>query len=424
MRHEFDIQIGEIGARGDGIAILEDGKRVYVPLTVPGERVRVRLGQARPDGFAGRLVEILAEGPGRGQPACRHFGMCGGCALQHLSPQYYHEWKVALLAKALARQGISSDNVRPLYVTPVGSRRRADFAAVRRKNDVVLGFHARLSHNVVDLAECPVLHPEIVKILGPLRDLLGALLDPSDNAEIAVAKTESGVDLLLTTGAALGLKRRERLAAFAHAHDLARISRRHPKARGTEPLIERRPVRVTFGGVAVNLPPGAFLQASAEGEAALQSAVREGVGTSRRIADLYAGCGTFSLPLAAEGRAVHAIEGDGRLIEALDGAIRSTAGRLRLNVTERDLDRRPLRPEELQGTEAVIFDPPRAGARAQAEMLAASDVPCAVAISCNPASFARDARILIDGGFALQWTQPVDQFLWSPHLELVATFTR
>jgi 23S rRNA (uracil1939-C5)-methyltransferase len=423
MKVELEIDIEQIGARGDGIATLEDGRRLYVPFTVPGDRVRARLGKPRPDGFAASAQALLAEGPGRGTPLCRHFGRCGGCALQHLSAEHYRRWKLDLLGEALARQGVVAGAIRDLKVARAGGRRRAEFSAVRRKHDVVLGLNARLSHQVIDLAECPVLLPAIVALTAPLRELLFALLDPADSAEVAILMSDSGLDLLLVTGAQLGLKRRETLATFAEAHDLARIARRHPHARGTETILERRPVRMRFGDVAVAIPPGAFLQASAEGELALCQAVEEGVGAVSRIADLYSGCGTFALPLAAAGRTVHAVEGDEHMVEALQAAVRTTA-RLRVTAVRRDLDRRPLAPDELRHFDAVVFDPPRAGAGTQAEMLARSGVKQVVAVSCNPATFARDARTLVDGGFGLDWIQPVDQFLWSPHLELVAAFSR
>lgn len=424
MRLELEVDIGEIGARGDGIARLEDGKKLFVPFTVPGDHVRVRLGLPRPDGLGGRVVALLSTGPSRAEPPCRHFGTCGGCALQHLESGSYQAWKLDLLTKALARQGVSAGALRPLFVTPPASRRRADLTAVRRKNDLLLGFNARQSHRVVDLAECPVLQPAIAGLLAPLRLLLTVLLEPADTAEVVVTRTDSGLDLLLVTGAELGLKRRERLAEFAAMQDLARIARRHPKSRGAEILVERRSVRVRFGDVSVPFPPGGFLQASAEAEAVLRAAVQEGIGAARRVVDLYAGCGTFGLPLAAEGRQVFAAEGDRQLAEALAKVVREAAGRLGLAVAVRDLARHPFAPEELDGAEAVIFDPPRAGARAQAEALARSRVERIVAVSCHPASFARDARVLVEGGYRLEWIQPVDQFLWSPHLELAAAFRR
>lgn len=424
MKLELEVAIEEIGARGDGIASLESGERLYVPFTLPGDRVRVRLGEARPDGYAARVTALLAEGAGRARPACRHFGSCGGCVLQHLDGEHYRAWKLELLAKSLARQRLEGCEIRPLFVTPPASRRRAEFSAVRRKGDLVLGFNARLSHRVIPLVECPVARPAIVALLAPLNELLSALLEPGARVEALVTESDSGLDLLLSTDAALGLKRRERLASFAEAHDLARIARRHSKGSGVEVLIERRPVRMVFGEVATVLPPGAFLQATREGEAVLRRGVIEALGEARRIADLYAGCGTFGLPLAAAGRQVLAVEREKQLTEALAAAARASAGRLRLSVETRDLERRPLEPEELGRAQGAILDPPRAGAKAQAAALAASKLARIAAVSCNPSTFARDARILVDGGYRLDWIQPVDQFLWSPHLELAAAFRR
>jgi 23S rRNA (uracil1939-C5)-methyltransferase len=422
VKVELEVEIEAVGARGDGIATLADGKRLYVPYTVPGDRARVRLGQPRPDGYAARVTALLAEGPGRAAPPCPHFGLCGGCALQHLAPERYAAWKLELLGAALQRQDVAAGAVRVLETTPPASRRRAEFTAIRRKDDLLLGFNARLSHQVVDLAECPVLRPEIVALLPTLRALLAELLAPAESAEIVATLTDSGIDLLLVSGASIGLKRSERLAAFAEAQDLARLSRRHPRSRGTEALVERRPVRVRFGDASAAIPPGAFLQASAEGEAALRRAVIEAVGPARRVFDLFAGCGTFALPLGAGGRRVQAVEADRALAASLAAAARESGGRIAVAVEARDLERRPLQPEELAGAEAVVLDPPRAGARAQCEALARSAVPRLAMVSCNPASFARDARILLDGGYRLEWIQPVDQFLWSPHLELVGCF--
>jgi len=422
VKLEIEVDIREIGTRGDGIAVLANGERVFVPYTVPGDRVRARLGEKRPDGYAGRVIEILAEGEGRATPPCRHFGLCGGCALQHMDEAHYRRWKLARLETALARHGLEAGEIRPLAVTPPGSRRRADFTAVRRQRDLVFGLNARATHQVVDLAECPVLLPQIVTLIPALRELLQALLRPADRADVIVTATDSGLDLVLVSGAHLGLGGRERIAAFAEAADLARVSRRHPKARGGEVLVMRRPVRARFGESLVDFPPGGFLQASAEGEAALRNAVMAAVGPARRIADLYAGCGTFGLPLASAGRQVEAVEGDAHAADALEKAARDAAGRLRLTVTRRDLERRPLAPDELARFDAAVIDPPRAGARGQAEALASSRVPRLAMVSCNPSSFARDARILCGGGYRLAWIQPVDQFLWSPHLELMAAF--
>jgi 23S rRNA (uracil1939-C5)-methyltransferase len=426
LRTEIEVEIEEIGARGDGVGRLPDGARVFVPYTVPGDRVRARVAASDGEGIAARAVAWLARGAAHGEPACRHFGECGGCALQHVTPAFYTEWKRALVETSLRRRGFDAVPIAPLVTAAPGSRRRADFAAVRRKTDILLGFNARASHRVVDLAECPVMEPAIAALMAPLRALLLDLLKPADKAGIAVTLTDSGLDVVLDTAIALGAGGREKLAAFAAAHDLARLARRHPRAPAAEPIVERRPVRMSFGGVAVDLPPGAFLQASRAGEAALTASVLDAVGAAPRVADLFAGCGTFTFPLATRAgiaATVHAVDGVEPAVAALTRAAqRASLGRVSAAV--RDLAKRPLNADELRRFDAVVFDPPRAGAKEQAALIARSTVPVIAAVSCNPATFARDARLLVDGGYRLDWVRPVDQFLWSPHVELVARFSR
>ncbi len=422
VRAEIEVDIAEIGARGDGVARLPDGSRLYVPATAPGDRVRVRVTGGRDSPPTARVVALLAPGPDRAEPPCRHFGACGGCAFQHISTAAALAWKTARIRSELSRRDLPADRLLPAVAVPPGRRRRADLKAVRRQGDLVLGFNARASHRVIDLAECPMLRPEIVRVLPALRETLLSLFAPGESARVAVALVEGGVDLLLETAASLGAAGRERLAAFAEAADLARLSIRHPRASGAEPLAERRPARVLCGGVAVAIPPGAFQQAAAEGEAALVDFVREGVGGARRVADLFAGCGAFALPLAGAGAAVHAVEGDGAAARALDAAARGAG--LRVAVERRDLFRRPLAPAELAAFEAVVFDPPRAGARAQAAAIAEARVATVVAVSCNPATFARDAAILTAAGYRLDRVLPVDQFPWSTHVEIAAVLRR
>lgn len=416
---EAELTVTEIGVRGDGVADWE-GDRVFVPGTVPGDRVRVRIHQPRKGILAGRVREVLTAGPGRAEPPCRHFGACGGCALQHLEENLYAGWKTALLESALVRAGLPADRIQPLRRSPPGARRRADFTLVRLRDRAVIGFNERNSNQVVDLAECPVMRPDIAALLGPLRDFAMDSFRPGDTVDVRVQATDSGLDLLLVTPARLGLAGREALAALAEAQDLARISRKHPKQAGAEPIVSRRPPRAVFGGVAVDLPAGAFLQATAEGEAALTGVVMEAAADARLVADLYCGVGTFALPLAAEGREVFATDVSREAAGALARA--ASASDLRLETEARNLERKPVPAEQLAGGDLVVFDPPRAGARAQAPEIAASAVPTVVAVSCNPASFARDAQVLVEGGYALEAVTPVDQFLWSPHLELAAVF--
>ena len=416
-----ELEITAIGAAGDGVA-WHGGERCFVPYTLPGDRVRARITGRRGGALAAELVERLANGPHRAEPACRHFGDCGGCALQHLDDGYYADWKRQRVTAALARRGLGDVAVEALLRVAAGSRRRASLLAVRRKTGVLLGFRGRASHRVVDLGECPVLEPSLVALLAPLRGLFGDLLAPGQRAEVLVTALASGIDLVLS-GPEPGLVQRESIAAFAAGHDMARVSWRAPDGGPPEIVVQRRAAQAVFGGVAVDLPPGAFLQPSAAGEELLCGAVVAATAGARRIADLYAGCGTFSFALAREAT-VHAVEGDAAMAAAITVAAARAGLAGRIASQARDLDRLPLLADELAGFDAVVFDPPRAGARRQAEALAASAVPLVVAVSCHPGTFARDARILVDGGYRIERVVPLDQFLWSPHVELVAVFRR
>jgi 23S rRNA (uracil1939-C5)-methyltransferase len=424
---DIELSIESRGARGDGIASFED-ERVIVPLAVPGDRVKARLTRDKDGRLTARIRAMLEPGPARAAPPCPHFGDhpqggCGGCAMQHLTPEAYRHWKLKQLEAALARHDIPIDMIEPIAISPPASRRRADLTASRKKEGVILGFNARGSHRVVDVAECPVLRPSLVALFEPLLAQLAQLIKPGDSAESGLSSTDSGADLLLVTAIEMGLGARERVASFATRHDVARVARAHPKHGGAEALLERRPVRMMMGGAPVPLPPGAFLQATAEGEAALCHFVVEAAAGARRVADLYAGIGTFAFPLAAVAAKVHAVERDRAVVAAIEAAARAA---MRANVTAeaRDLDKRPLDAGALGAFDAVVFDPPRAGAAAVAMALAESRVPCVIAVSCNPGTFARDASILLDGGYRLARLKPVDQFLWSTHLELAALFLR
>lgn len=429
---DTELVVDRLGARGDGIAIFE-GERVFVPYAAPGDRVKLRLARDRDGRLVGRIREIVAPGPDRVAPPCRHFGDrpdagCGGCALQHIGTEAYRTWKLAQLEAALARQGIPLDAIEPLAVSPPASRRRADLTASRKKEGVILGFNARGSHRVVDLAECAVLRPSLAALLAPLRELLAPLMKPGDGAEARLAATDSGADLLVVSAIEFGAGARERIADLARRHDLARVARAHPRHPIAEILIERRPARMMMGNVPVPLPPGAFLQATAEGEAALRAFVCEGASKAiargtLRVADLFSGIGTFTFPLAETGAKVHAVDAGKAEIAAIEAAARAVAlpG---VTSEQRDLERRPLDAAALSGFGAVVFDPPRAGAKEQARHLAQSRVPVVIAVSCHPGTFARDARTLLDGGYRLARLKPVDQFLWSTHLELAGLFLR
>ncbi|HET6549482.1 MAG TPA: hypothetical protein VFG79_13540 [Solirubrobacter sp.] len=347
---------------------------------------------------------------------CRHFGTCGGCTSQNLKRPEYLDAKRALVLDALAREGLDASVVAEIVGVAPGTRRVARFGA----RGGVVGFTERGSNTLFGVCECPVMRPEIVAALPALHALA-----PKGFADMPVTLTDSGLDVVLRGADAPGRARREEMAGLAAKAGFARISwqragqdRRHV-AGLSEPIAALRPVRMNFSGVAVDLPPAAFLQPTAEGEAVL---VREAVAAlkgAKRVADLYAGCGPFGL--AVEG-AVRAFEGDETMVAALDAAARRAQKNIKAEA--RDLARRPLLARELDKFDGVVLDPPRPGAAPQAKELAKSKVPVIAYVSCNPLSFARDARMLVDGGYKLQRVVPLDQFLWSEHVELVAKLTR
>jgi 23S rRNA (uracil1939-C5)-methyltransferase len=404
-----DLAIERLGAQGDGIA--ESG--VYVPFTLPGERVRAKV-----HGDRGTLVEVLEPAPERTEPGCPHFGICGGCALQHASDALVARWKADLVRAALAARGIEDAPVAETRTSPPGTRRRITVAARRTKKGVAIGFHAPRSDEIVPVSACLVADPALIDALPALEELVH--LGASRRGEIRITLTLSaaGIDCAVTEAKPLSQAELAGLAGAANRAGLARL------AWNGEIAITRAPPVQAMGPAQVLPPPGGFLQPTPEGEAALVAAVRDAVGGAGRIADLFSGCGTFALPLA-EGAEVQAVDAERAALDALDTAWRGAPGLRRITAEARDLFARPLRAAELAPFDAAVIDPPRAGARAQAEQIAAArDLPVVAMVSCNPATFARDARLLIDGGHRLDWVRPVDQFRWSPHVELAARFSR
>ncbi len=397
-----DRKIIRLAARGDGVA--EDG--THVPLGVPGDRLLA-------DG-------TLVPGPGRAVPLCRHFGVCGGCQLQHVADDGLIGFARDRVAGPLARVGLMAREVMPVHLSPPGARRRAAMRATRRGGRVALGFNAGGRHEIVDLAECPVLDPRLFALTAPLRAVLGPHLGEGAAIGATMTLTTGGIDLLLTNLKARGLPAIEGLSAFAREAGLARLSVEGPM--GVETLVVAAEPVIRFGAADVTVPPAPFLQATPDGEATLVSAVAEVVGEARRLADLFAGVGTFALSLARRGRTLVAVEGARAPAQALAQAARRAG--LAVEVLHRDLFRQPLEAAALDAFDAVVIDPPRAGAAAQMGALAASRVPVVAALSCNPATFARDAAILAEGGYRLGRLWPVAQFRWSTHVELVAEFRR
>jgi len=428
----IEVTIARIGAQGDGIAAMPDGKPLYVPQAATGDRVRVAIEGAESDGVRGRLIDVIEAGSTRGTPPCRHFGVCGGCALQHLSPQVYRDWKRGLVVDALARNGVQAETVADLAMVGINTRRRGTFFAEKTNGVVKAGFHERGSHRIAAVDGCVVLLPELIALVERLPPAMADILGEGERAEIVANRLESGIDVLVRLPRDADHATRERLVRFANDADLVRVSvvksDGRNRAAKPEPVVARRTAFASFGGVRVVVPPGAFLQASADAEALLVAEAKAGIAGATNVADLFAGAGTFAFAFAHASKTkqarVHAAEADADLIEALKLAAAKAGLGARITAETRDLFRRPLWADELKRFDAVVFDPPRVGAKAQAEALAKSQVARVVAVSCNPQTFARDARLLQDGGYRLTRVVPVDQFLWTHHLEVVGTFVR
>jgi 23S rRNA (uracil1939-C5)-methyltransferase len=412
------LDIREIGARGDGVAEL-DGRRYFVPFTLPGETVDAEPRDKRGEGIAADLLEVLAPSRHREAPPCAHFKVCGGCALQHWRRDAYTAWKVELIVRALAQRGVEAPRFEPPLVGAPGERRRADFVLRRQGRRVVAGFHERASAEIVDVGTCVVVRPALDALLEPLRASLASVLPDGGAADAMVNETASGLDLLIRPHRRLdlSLERREALVALAEGADLARLC--WGDRASAEPVVVRRTPLVVFGEARIEPPPGAFLQATQRAEQAMRAMVGAWTGDAPKLVDLFAGLGALSLGRTGK---LTLFESDRQAVAAVAAAARRLGGKV--TAERRDLFRNPLTAAELDAFDAVLLDPPRAGAAAQSVELARAKVPRVVYGSCDPGSFARDARTLQDGGYRLEKLLPVDQFLWSPHIELIALFAR
>lgn len=391
--------IVRVAGRGDGVT--EDGR--HAPLAAPGDTLL-------PDG-------TVKPGPHHAEPPCRHFPECGGCQLQHLDDESWSRFLHDRVVGALAAQDLTTEIFQPV-LSPPRTRRRATLHAERRGRQVLLGFTEGSSHQLIDLAECHVLDPRLFALLAPLRGLLATLL-PKRRVDVHLALTDQGPDVLLTGIQDSTLARAEAITAFARRHNLARLS--IDDGLGPQPRWEPESVTVTLGGVPVPFPAASFLQATPEGEAVLVACVREAVGQAGMVADLFAGLGTFALALTPNAR-VYAGEAARDAIFSLKTA--ANLHQRHVFAEHRDLFRRPLNMAEIDRFDAIVLDPPRAGARDQIIELAKSSAPVIAYVSCNPSTFARDAKLLCDGGHTLEWVQPVGQFRWSTHVELAAKFSK
>ncbi|MEH3091011.1 class I SAM-dependent RNA methyltransferase [Rhizobium rhizogenes] len=411
------VKIQSLGAQGDGIAHCPDGT-VYVPFTLPGETVAI--ARVKDQGTIMSITEASAD---RRAPACRHFGpdgkngTCGGCSLQHVQDEPYHDFKRNLVVAALRSKGLDVE-VDPLVICQPGERRRVVFTARKTEKGLLLGFSQANSHHIVAIEECPIAAPAIVSRLDAIRAIGLPLASNAEPFRITVIETLSGLDIAVDGIKSVNDKQRRALTeTVLSMRGIARVSL------SGEILIEPQKPVIEFGSVKVAPPAGSFVQATKVAEEAMAERVVAHVGKSKRIADLFCGTGTFTLRLARVGK-VHGVEAEDKPLKSLDFAARNTPGLKPVTIERRDLFRHPLIAKELKLYDAVVFDPPRAGAEAQCKELARSTVKKIVAVSCNPLSFARDLSILVEGGYRITSVTPIDQFLWSPHVEAVATLEK
>lgn len=405
------LTILRLGAQGDGVAEHE-GRQVFVPLALPGEQVEVEL-----QGDRARVLQVVAPAPDRAPARCSQYGECGGCSLQHMPAGDYLAFKRGLVTTALSYQGIDA-NVDEVVSVPPSTRRRAVLAAHRKGREVIIGFHGRRSHHIVDVRDCAVLTPGLVALIPKLSPLVALAASQKDALTITATETLTGFDVALTGAPkTLSADARLQLVQAAGAIGIARLS-----INGVVEM-ERTAPLLRMGNAALSPPPGGFLQACRESEAAMMALVMQAVGNARRVVDLFSGAGTFSLPLAANAT-VHAVEGEEAALAAFQTAARKAAGLKPVTSEKRDLFRRPLTRAELGRFDAAVIDPPRAGAEEQTRQLAASTVKRIAMVSCNATSFARDLKIMVAAGWRVTRITPVDQFLWSSHIEIVAALER
>ncbi|NKL66013.1 class I SAM-dependent RNA methyltransferase [Rhizobium leguminosarum] len=411
------VTIEKLGAQGDGIASSAGGP-VYVPFSLPGETVAIARVKSQ-----GTIMSITTPSPDRQEPPCRHFGpdgvngTCGGCTLQHMADAPYGAFKRQLVIDALKSKGLTPE-VGEIVAARPGERRRVVFAARKTEKDMLVGFNQAESHHIVAIEECPISSAGIIARLPAIRAIAASLATSAEPFRVAVLETLSGLDISVDDVKKLSdPQRRKAIETALGLRGIARVSL------NGEILVEPSKPMVEFGGVQVSPPPGGFTQATKPAEEAMAELVIAHAGKAKRIADLFAGSGTFSLRLARIGR-VHAVEAEAKALAALDHAARNTQGLKPVTVEKRDLFRRPLMTQEFKPYDVVVFDPPRAGAEFQCQELARSAVKKIVAVSCNPLTLARDLAILVEGGYRITQVTPIDQFLWTSHVEVVATLEK
>lgn len=445
LKDAFELTITHLGGLGDGIGEYE-GRAVYVPFTCPGDVVWVEMA----DSGRARLLEVVQPSAKRQPVPCAYFGQCGGCSLQHLSPPTYDDFKRNILVQSVRRLGAEESLVEPLVAIRAGARRRVEFKVAVAKGEVQLGFYAAKSHQMVAVEQCLVLTPTMDALIEPLRQCIAKLKKPGVVKALHLTEVEGGFDVCLSVTARLHAADIPLLRAFASQHSILRVAQ---ECGDTTPeiLFTQKEVQVSFAGVAVELPVASFLQATLAGQRALtrfvlqhtqkegmsgrvvteavaRSAERpekeRGANANKYVADIFCGCGTYGFPLAVQGVRVAAYEGNAEMVAALHNAARRAGMEERMHAEVRDLVAHPLSAGELKAFDAVVINPPRSGAKAQIEQVARSGVDTVVMVSCNPATFERDAALLLAAGYRLVAAVPIDQFYWSSHLEVAAAFSR
>ena len=428
---KIELIIDRIGGKGDGVSEINEIQNTssgqkqsyFVPGTLPGEHVLARPVSKTNEGIFGQLLEIIKIADDRVTAPCSYFGVCGGCSLQHWAPTSYQQWKIARIKNAIEKISSPGTIVDDLVPAKAEARRRADLSIRHLKTRSVLGFYERDSNKIVDIEACSLLDPEIINFSNAFRKVSHLLIQPDESSRISINKLDTGLDVLVFLESDLSLEGLEAINDLANSHNLCRVSASIAPSNDIIPIIEKNTPIMKFSEVSIIPPPGAFLQATKEGTRLITEAVISGIGGAKRILELFSGCGTLSIPLQYHAT-VHAVEGDQLAAAALRKATVKAGIDSRLSVEIRDLIKDPVPADKLSKYDAIVFDPPRSGAKKQAEQIAKNGPHTVVAVSCNPNTFARDGKILIEGGYELKKVTPIDQFLWSPHIELVALFYR
>ena len=428
----MELVIDRIGGKGDGISnnsssnsnsIVKENQPYFIPGTLPGEHIITRPIFKTAEGVFGQLLEITKASTERVSAPCTYFGICGGCSLQHWNTVPYQEWKINRI-RNITKKVISPNTVfSKLVPSEMQARRRADISIKRFEKKSVVGFHERDSHRIVDIQSCDLLDPEIINLSNAFRPISHLFIPIGESSRISIYKLDNGLDILIYLQSEPSLEGLEAFNKLAHSHNLSRISMKISSAADIIPIIEKRTPHIEFSGVKISPPPGAFLQATKRGTRSITEAVLLGVTGKKNILELFSGCGTLTIPLHHQAT-VHAVEGDPFAADALRRGTVKAAIHNKISIEIRDLLRNPMPADELSKYDAVVFDPPRSGAKKQVEEIVKNGPATVVAVSCNPNTFARDSQILVNGGYQLKKITSIDQFLWSPHVELVAEFYR